>query len=550
MLIDSSRSKPQRVFDFLHAHILTIIVGIVIISSLLSLVAIMTDKEEKKIEAENSNVVYEDINTLYFSMNNIKSLNPLTSKDEDTYYISQIVYGSLFTLDDKLNIKNDLVSKYSADAREATVSITLRNAKFSNGESLTADDVDYTIDKIKDLGSKSPYYSYVKKIDSVDVTGSKTLKIHFKKKYDAALDNLVFPIVSSSSYESDGSMVPGTGPYRYVKYNKQRDLTLKPNQYYFGEKAQGKIVFKFIKKQDAVPGLITADMVTAYVNKNSDADAVAEDKNLTYTPIVSSDAEYLGFNFKNKLLADKKMRQAIAYAIDTEKLIEDNYGGTAVTSDSIYYPGFMGVNSVETRFSIDQRASATLLEELDLKDTSGDGWLLDKKGKIISLTLLVNKNDDSRLDAATTIAEGLAKVGLKVKVRSLPWKEYLSALNRNDYDLYLGGYEFDKQYNLKSLFDKKAVRGYNGNDVQAYLDRMETCQSAEKQAETFRDLERLLADEVPYYCICYKTYGFTTVNHFESEVLPTFFNIYRGCEGWKWQKAVKNSDAEESGSNS
>lgn len=550
MLIDSSRSKPQRVFDFLHAHILTIIVGIVIISSLLSLVAIMTDKEEKKIEAENSNVVYEDINTLYFSMNNIKSLNPLTSKDEDTYYISQIVYGSLFTLDDKLNIKNDLVSKYSADAREATVSITLRNAKFSNGESLTADDVDYTIDKIKDLGSKSPYYSYVKKIDSVDVTGSKTLKIHFKKKYDAALDNLVFPIVSSSSYESDGSMVPGTGPYRYVKYNKQRDLTLKPNQYYFGEKAQGKIVFKFIKKQDAVPGLITADMVTAYVNKNSDADAVAEDKNLTYTPIVSSDAEYLGFNFKNKLLADKKMRQAIAYAIDTEKLIEDNYGGTAVTSDSIYYPGFMGVNSGEARFSIDQRASATLLEELDLKDTSGDGWLLDKKGKIISLTLLVNKNDDSRLDAATTIAEGLAKVGLKVKVHSLPWKEYLSALNRNDYDLYLGGYEFDKQYNLKSLFDKKAVRGYNSDDVQAYLDRMETCQSAEKQAETFRGLERLLADEVPYYCICYKTYGFTTVNHFESEVLPTFFNIYRGCEGWKWQKAVKNSDAEESGSNS
>ena len=99
MLIDSSKSKPQKVFDFLHAHILPIIVGIVLISSMLSLIVIMTSNDEKKQE-NNSDIVYEDIDTIYFAMNNIKSLNPLSSKDEDTYYISQIVYNSLFTLDD------------------------------------------------------------------------------------------------------------------------------------------------------------------------------------------------------------------------------------------------------------------------------------------------------------------------------------------------------------------------------------------------------------------------------------------------------------------
>lgn len=541
MLIDSSKSRPQKIFDFLHAHILVIIVGIVIVSSLLSMVAIITSDDDEK-DREDNGIVYEDIDTLYFAMSNIKSLNPLTSKDEDTYYISQIVYDGLFTLDDGLNIKTDLVSKYSADAKNGTAKLTLRKAKFSDGDSLTAYDVEYTIDTIKDLGSGSPYYRYVNKIDYVEVLGTRSLKVYFKKKNDASLDNLVFPIVSRNSYESGTDGVPGTGPYKYYKYNKQRTLTLKPNKYYFGEKAQGKIVFKFIKNNKSIVGLITADMITAYINKASDADVIAEDRNLKYTSITSPEAEYLGFNFKNELLADKKMRQAIAYAIDAESIINENYGGTAVMSDSIYYPGFMGKSTEGKRFSVDQRKTAALLEELGLNQTNGEGYLLDKNGNIVEFTILVNSNDESRLDTASSIADDLAKVGIKVNVKGLEWDRYLKALKNNRYDLYLGGYIFDKQFNLKSLFDKDAIKGYNSSDVQAYLDRMESSLTAEKQAETFDGLDLLLADEVPYYCICYKTYGFTTVKHFESQVSPTFFDIYRECENWKWQKAVNVSD--------
>lgn len=545
MLIDSSKSKPQKIFDFLHAHILPIIVGIVVISSLLSLVVIMTsDKKEEK-PGENS-IVYEDIDTLYFSMNNIRSLNPLTSKDEDTYYISQIVYNSLFTLDDGLNIKPNLVSKYTTNAKEGSAKLTLKKAKFSDGTNLSAYDVEYTIDTIKDLGNSSPYFRYAKKIEYVEILGERSLKIHFKNKYDAALDNLVFPIVSRNSYESGTAGVPGTGPYRYDKYNKQKTLTLKPNKYYFGEKATGKIVFKYIKNKDAIVGLITADMITAYLNREPDADVIAEDRSLKYTPVVSPEAEYLGFNFKNKLLADKKMRQAIAYAIDADAIINDNYGGTAVTSDSIYFPGFMGKSSEGKRYSVDQRKSAALLEEMGLSKTNGDGYLLDEKGNVVEFDILVNKNNDSRLDSAGTISENLSRVGIKVNVKSVSWENYLQALKKNKYDLYLGGYTFDKQFNLKSLFDKSVIKGYNNSNVQSYLNRMESTLSAEKQVEAFDDLDLLLADEIPYYCICYKTYGFTTVKHFDSQTLPTFFDIYRGCEGWKWKKAVSVSEESDS----
>ncbi|NLD10391.1 MAG: hypothetical protein GX671_01350, partial [Clostridiales bacterium] len=105
---------------------------------------------------------YVTSNTVYVPMHRISSLNPLSSKDDDTYYITQMIYSSLFELDSDLNIKKDLVSSYTTHS--GSVSIKLKNADFSDGSSLTAEDVIYTVREIKSIGSKSPYYVYANKI--------------------------------------------------------------------------------------------------------------------------------------------------------------------------------------------------------------------------------------------------------------------------------------------------------------------------------------------------------------------------------------------------
>ncbi|MDD6043503.1 MAG: ABC transporter substrate-binding protein [Eubacteriaceae bacterium] len=535
--MNSSKSTPQKIFDFLHANILIIIVGIVIITSILSTFAILTEDEEEKQDNKDT-VTYEETNKVYLSMDNVSSLNPLSSNDLDTYYISQILYNGLFKLNDNLNIEADLVDSYSTSAKNGTVDIKLRKAQFSDGASLSADDVYFTVNTIKQIGQKSPYYNYVDKIESVYVTGSRELTIEFKDKNDAALDNLVFPIVSQQSYQIDENNVPGTGPYKYYKYHKQRILTLKPNKHYFGGEVKGTIVFKYVKNKDASTGLITADMITAYLNRNADSDADAEDKNLKYTPVISSEAEYLGFNFTNKYLKDKNIRKAIALAIDAENIINENYGGTAVMADSIYYPGFMGTSDTGERYIVDQRQSSELLKEAGLKELNVDGYLVDSKNNPVEFTLVVNKSNGSRVDTARSIADDLQKVGIKVKIKSLSWKSYVNAINNRKYDLYLGGYSFDKQFNLKSLFSKSKLKGFSNTDLTECVNRMEYALTAKKQAENFIKLDGLLAEETPYYCICYKTYGFITVKHFESKSKPTFFNIYRDCNEWVWKKAV------------
>lgn len=543
-MLKNKGNRAYRVLDFLHEHVIAIIIAVVVLAGVISTIAIV--KGDVKTSAEETEKrTYEPMNTIYFAMDPVKSLNPLSSEDRDVYYISQLMFSSLFRLDDHLNIEPDLVSSYTANSSNGSVSIKLReDAKFSDGSNVTAEDVRYTVNQILRIGEESPYYEYASKIDSVKTSGSYSLTITFENPSDAALDNLVFPIVSSRSFDASSNKVVGSGRYTYGSYDSMKFLKLKPNQYYYGGAPENKIQFKVIQDKAKTTGLMTTDSVTAYVSTAEDADADAEDKKLNVTQIPSSELEYLGFNFDNKYLAKKEVRQAIALAIDSEGLIQDNYGGGGVTSDSIYFPGFLGTENKGDPFEQDQKGASELLKKAGFKDSNEDGILEDSKGRDFKLKILVNSNNGSRSDTASSIAEALNQIGIKASVERVSWSVYRSEIRSGDFDLYLGGYQFDKKYDLRALFSRSNYLGYKNDQVLNYVKKLETCISAEQQKETYEKLKTLLQEDLPYYGLCYKTYSFITVKRFTSTEIPTFFDMYRGCDTWKWEKVVVTEEKE------
>ena len=156
---------------------------------------------------------------------------------------------------------------------------------------------------------------------------------------------------------------------------------------------------------------------------------------------------------------------------------------------------------------------------------------------------MVNNNNDSRVDAAETVADELNKIGIKATVKSVSWKTYKSALKKKNFDLYLGGYQFDQKYNLKEMFAKNNNLSYNNQDVLKYVKKLETALTAEEQKKVYDKLKPMLMEELPYYCICYKTYSFATVERFQADSIPTFFDRYRGAGTWKWER-VMTTEAE------
>lgn len=528
----------RRIFDYLHEHIVKVIVILAVLTAVVSMVFILKNPEQNKQNGDEI-VEYQNMNTVYFAMDKIKSLNPLSSQEEDTYYISKLVFSSLFRFDEHLGLEKDLVKSYETNAKNGEVKIKLRSGvEFSDGTDLTAYDVRYTVEQIGHIGEKCPYYTYADKIEYVEVHSDTSLTIYFKKAKDAALDNLTFPIVSSSLYNASDNKPVGSGLYKYGSYTNHKILKLNPNQGYYGEKAKNKLIFKVISDKKKSPGLMTIDAVTAAVTTDSAVSVEAEDKGLQVTPIPSSEVEYVGFNFKHKYLKDARVRKAIAKTMDLNAIIHESYGGAGMISDTVYFPGFLGTQNQGDPYELDQVGTSELLKACGFQDSDENGILEDKDGKEFVLEILVNEDADSRVDAADTIAAELQKIGIKVTVTEKSWKSYKKALKKGRFDMYLGGYRFDAQYNLKEMFAKNNFLRYNNQDVFQLVQKMETALTVNKQKEVFEKLKPMLIEDLPYYCIAYKTYSFMSVKRFTADVIPNYHNQYAGCESWQWQKVL------------
>lgn len=542
-------NKPHKNFlkstlEFIHEHIIGIIIIVVVCSGLVSTFFIV--KDNMKTEEEKAGIQYETVNQIYIPMTNVKTLNPLLSKDEDTYHISQMVFNSLFDLSNNLNIRKELVSSYSTDDRDGIVSIKLKSGiNFHNGSNLSAYDIKYTVEAIKAVGSEGLYFDMVSKIDSVIVNGNYNLKVVFKDPKDAALDNLVFPIVSSSQYGSPHDFARaedynpvGTGQYQFIKYDKLSSLSLKPNQDYFGDIAKNKIIFQVIPNRSKATNLMTMDNITAYLSTDQNINSIAEDKKLKVHRIMSNEVEYIAFNFKNKYLSKLNIRNAIAKAIDINSVIENAYMGNGVATDSIYFPEFLGTENKGDHYPYSEESATELVKIQGYFDRNDDGYVEDVKNNKIQLSILVNSNNVKRVDAANIIAEYLNNIGIKAKVDKVPWNEYKSRINAKNFDILIGGYKFEKRYDLRDLFNSNNKINYKNKQVVYLVNKMETAITAEEYKETYLKLKEMLWEDLPYYPICYKTYSLVTVNKFSFDKLPTFFDIYRNIDSWSWQKIV------------
>ena len=538
---DNEKKGFAKFLDYLHKHIIQVIVVVVLIAGIISTVVIVTGRVADKKSSQKSDITYKEASTIYLPMITPESFDPLSSNDEVIQNINPLIFQSLFDLDENLNIVGELVDSYTTDSKEGSVNIKLKSGiSFSDGTNFTADDVAYTVRQIKQIGSKSPYYNYVNRIDYVDVKDNNNLTIYFKSEKDAALDNLVFPIVCSSQYGGSNDFKIGTGPYAYGEYVDGQTLNLGANKYYKGDIAIKNVTMEALDNKNFSMGLMTMDSITCDLIKSSNGDVEAKDKDLKYKKIVSNELEYIGFNCTKPLLSNAKVRKAIALSIDCKSIIEDNYGGSGTVSNSLYYPDFLGVKDKESNEGVgySKKEAVKLLKSANVKDVDDDGVVETKDGKDVVLKILVNDNNTSRRDTAYSIAEDLKKVGIQSEVVAVSFDDYKKKLESKDFDIYLGGMKIDKQFRLSNMFSSSSYTGFKDAKVISKVDELELALTADEQKKVFGEVKSMLEESMPYYPICYKNYFFVSVDTLKYNKVPTFFEPYRGCNDWTWQLRI------------
>lgn len=518
---------------------------IAILAIIIVVVAGVSSVEIYKEEVLNIDPDIETIesDTLFLSCVSLDTLNPIASQSEDVYYLSQLLYDSLFTFDENLNVIPELVEEYQVDTVKAKVTLKLKEGiQWHNGKKLQAKDVQFTVNAINAAGKKSVYYDKASKITYVGVKGDDEVEIYFRNNHNASLDDLTFPIVPSTQYGSPSAFAHavnnfkpvGTGQYQYQSYNYLKHLRLKPNAEYFGEKAEKKIKVTILPEEDLAANMMEINSVTCYVDTTTERKSTVIDKDLTMYDITSNAVEFLVFNPSSKYGKDKHFRQAIAYAIDEENVLENGYMNDGVLTDTIYYPNFLGVPDVGTYYHYNMDEAQLLLDDLGYEDEDNNGVLEDQHGNVAELRLIVNRNNATRLAAARLIAGDLEDAGFKVDLQELKWSAYKTAIQKRAYDILVTGYTIEERYNLSSFFNGKNDWRYYNYSLYTKAIELEKLHMPDEYTQNYQELKELLIEELPYYCLCYKKAGLIGIQGFVAEALPMFNDHYRHIETWYW----------------
>jgi peptide/nickel transport system substrate-binding protein len=316
---------------------------------------------------------------------------------------------------------------------DLTIDVTLRDdVRFSDGSPVTAADVvgTYMTTLAPDWPSAS-HKTLSDRFTSVEAISRLVARFHLKAPLATVMTDFDFGIVSFHDGPPSRDRVIGAGAYR-LRALSSTGASLDANPFYFrGPPAVSHIEFKFVP--DAAARLLmlvggSADLVPNSVRLDLVA-AVAARPGVQVQTSHGAILTYLMMNNDDKVLADRRVRQAIALAVDRPAIIAAKLGGLAVPATGLLSPQHWAYTGDVVRWDHDPARARRLLDEAGLRDPDGDG-------PAPRLRLVYKTSADAfRIAIARVIAAQLAEVGIAVEIRSFEFATFFADIKHGAYQI-------------------------------------------------------------------------------------------------------------------
>ncbi|WP_227793520.1 nickel ABC transporter substrate-binding protein [Paenibacillus guangzhouensis] len=348
-----------------------------------------------------------------------------------------------------------------------------KNVKFSDGTEMNAAAVKFSFERwIKDPVNSLNIATAMKSLDVVD---DHTITMTFTKAYYPFLTELSFArpvrIISPTAVEPAGDLngkfvkAIGTGAWMPESYKTDQEAVLVRNPYYWGEKPKlDKIILKIIPDPQSIVLALqngNVDLAGGQLGKIpvESLPVLQSDSSLIVEKAPGTNSHFLAFNYKQPLLQDVRVRQAINLAINKKSIVQDLMGGIGSEATGLFpqtVPYVMESNSTWYGFDPDQ--AKKLLVEAGYSDGNGDG-IVEKAGAPLSLNFVLQEAEFPEWKSIGELIQSeLKNIGIEVKLQVLETNAYYDALwKTRAYDLIIYR-TYDDAYNphafLLSLFHK------------------------------------------------------------------------------------------------
>lgn len=428
----------------------------------------------------------------------VTSLDPHIGKETPAITVTDQIFDTLTMTDDDMKVQPGIAESWE-QLSDTSYKFKIREGiKFHNGETLTAEDVKFSLDR----AIASSYVSYIVNfISEVEVEDEYTVVVNTHEPYAPILMNLAHPstaIVCKSAVEADPEAIKtspiGCGPYKFVEWKQGDSVKLEAfEDYYLGAPVTKNVVMRVIPENaQRTIALETGEIDIAYGLSVNDIERVNEDEKLDVLTTKTSSVTYISFNTEREPFNDIRVRQAIAYAIDKQLLVDTLlYGQGAVANSVISEVVFGGVKDLEG-LEYNPEKAKELLKEAGVKED-------------IEFTICVNDNQ-IRIETCQVIQEFLNEVGIKLKIEVLEFGSLIEKTTNKQHDMAFFAWvtsTSDADYTYYPLFHS-SMHGapgnrsfYNNPEVDKLIEAGRTNSDYVEREKTYKEIAEVLADEVP-----------------------------------------------------
>jgi peptide/nickel transport system substrate-binding protein len=510
------------------------LLGLVLLAVLLS--GCQRPEAEKTYGGPDTGPAYGDL-FIDASIGDASTLLPPLASDAASFSIISLVYNGLVKYDGNLNLVGDLAESWEISPDGLTITFKLRRGvKWHDGAPVTAQDVFFTYRTMVDPKTPTAYsgdYLQVKKAAAPD---DYTFRVTYGKPFAPALGSWTLGILPRHLLEGKditksplGRHPIGTGPYKFKEWRAGDRIVLTYNPDYF----RGRVYL------NGFVYLVKSDLATMFLElKAGNIDRMGLTP-LQYTRqtaypkfarlynkyrYIPFSYVYLGYNLEDPRFADRRVRQALTYAINKKEIIEGVLLGLGEEAYGPYKPGTWYYNPKVERFSYDPDKAKALLAEAGWRP--GPDGILVKDGRPFEFTILTNQGNDIRVHTAEIIQRRLREIGLRVQIRTVEWAAFVKEfIEKGNFEAVILGWNTGLDPDQYDIWDSTKIKPgelnfihYQNPQVDQLLDEGRHTFDREKRRQAYFQLQEVLARDQPYTFL------------FIPDALPAISKRFRGVK--------------------
>src|SRR5277367_105874 len=436
------------------------------------------------------------------------NLDPRVGIDAQSERIDELIFDALLTRDEHLSVQPGLAERWEIPDPLTYVFHLHRGVTFHDGRALTSRDVKWTFDSLLQGKIRSTKAAAYRPVDHIDTPDDATVVFHLKQPFATLLWNVsdgAIGIVPFGSGDEISRHPIGSGPFRFVSAEPDKEVIIERNDGYWGSKAHLKRV-RFAVTPDINTRALelrkgSADVAVSSLSGDMIL-ALERESNLEILRAPGTVLGYLAFNTREPVLKDARVRQAMAYAIDRETIIHYLLRDFARPAYSLLPPESWAYNGDVPHYDYNPDRARQLLEQAGYPAVNGVRF---------HLTMKTSTDESPRLVAAV-LQQQLREVGIALDIRTFEFATFLSDVVRGNYQLHtlrwVGGNEdpdmFEYVFHSAKFSPNGGNRTYYANPrMDALIDQARGEQDQDARKQMYAEIQRILADDLPYIELWY-----------------------------------------------